>query len=233
MRNEQRWLRIAAAPNEVAVGVSVIVEMPGRKLAGNEDIEFFRNGVHIGAAKTDDQGRAHLSDIPPASGKFYYEVQIKGTTYRDGKVVEWNKPKTEKETGARPRLKSLEVDTPGENGRYAFVISILDEHGKPAEGVFVKIFDDDDGSEVRNGRTNKDGTLDPAPRTDFKDEWKQYLVSAPGFIKKVKLYGPPKHRTPPPVPEPSKDDLQGNIWSIAKNAWQRGAADLKKKRRKS
>jgi len=115
----------------------------------------------------------------------------------------------------------------GSNGKYVFIVGVIDKDNAAVEGVPVRVIKETTGEEVVNGTTNKHGSFISQEIT-FNESTCNFVVVV-GALDPVQLdlEGPSRWRKAPPVPEPDPADLEGGIGNIIKNAFCRGSRDLK------
>lgn len=197
------------------------------KPVDQQPVELFSAGIRLTSEESNDEGDIIFKNVlidPTAD-----IVTLTARTLIGGQWI------TKDLQVVNEKKKSLPPDrvsanTAGGNGKYIFIVGVLNKDNAPVADVPVRIINENTGADEDNGQTSQHGSF-PSKEITFSERECSFLVIAGGLDPiRLKLDGPSRWRKPPEPPEPTDAELSGGFWKIMKSAICRAKADKVKER---
>lgn len=190
-------------------------------------VELFAAGIRLTSEESNDEGDIIFKNIPidPTADI----VTLTARTLIGGQWITKDLQVVNEKTKSLPPDR-VSANTAGGNGKYIFIVGVLDKDNTPVQDVPVRILNENTGADAATGQTDQYGSFS-SPEITFRESECSFLVIAGGLDPvQLKLEGPSKWakvQLPPADP----DDTQYGLWHAIATGWRRGRNAVKAARR--
>lgn len=169
------------------------------------------------------------------TGEIFFTTQAEAVVLMaeaniQGQVLTARQPIALKTKSAKLIPDRVSANTSGGNGKYIFVVGVMDKDNAPVPDVPIRIINESTGADAATGQTDQHGSFS-SPEITFRESECSFLVVTGGLDPiQLKLDGPSKWakvQLPPADP----DDTQYGLWHAIATGWHRGRNAVKATRR--